>query len=92
MMKGQDDLLSWIIQWWDEQHHLFCIGGHELLIKNEDVIFLISLPCREPRPNLTGARVVPRTTMEMIQAHSISNTALVSNHILIAWITSIPMR
>ena len=33
LMRGQEDLLRWLIQQWDERHHVFRIGGNELAIE-----------------------------------------------------------
>ena len=37
LMRGQEDLRRWLIQQWDERHHVFRIGGNELAIEKDDV-------------------------------------------------------
>ena len=37
LMRGQEDLLRWLIQQWDEQHHVFQIRGNELSIDKDYV-------------------------------------------------------
>ena len=55
LMRGQEDLMRWIIQQWDDQQHVFHIGGNELSIEKDDIYFLIGLSCRGMRPNMTGS-------------------------------------
>ena len=91
-MRGQEDLLRWIIQPWDDCQHVFRIGGNELSIEKDDIYFLTGLSCRGPRPNLKGSRVDPRTTVDLILTHCIHNTEAVSNRVPIAWVASRPVR
>lgn len=81
IMKEQEDLLSCIIQWWDEKNHIFHIGGHDLTIEKEDIYFLTSRSCRGPRPYFTGLRADPRTTMGLIPGRCTNKTMPVSNPI-----------
>ena len=37
LMRDQEDLLRWLIQQWDERHHVFRIRGNELSIEKENV-------------------------------------------------------
>ena len=73
LMRGQEDLMRWIIQQWDDQQHVFHIGGNELSIEKYDIYFLTSLSCRGQRPNITGSRADSRTTADLIQNHCIKN-------------------
>ena len=92
LMRGQEDLLRWLIQQWDERHHVFRIGGNELAIKKDDVYFFPGLSCRGVRPNLTGSRADPHSTTDLIHAHCIRGTQAVSNRIPIAQVTLRPLR
>ena len=92
LMRGQEDLLRWIIQQWDDRQHVFHIGGNELSIEKDDIYFLTSLSCHGPRPNLTGSRADPRTTANLICTHCIQDTEVVSNGVPIAQVASIPLR
>ena len=91
-MRGQEDLLRWLIQQWDECHHVFRIGGNELSIEKDDVYFLTGLSCRGPRPNLTGSRVDLCSTADLILSHFIRNTEAVSNRVPIARVALRPLR
>ena len=84
MMRGQEDLLRWIIQQWDDQQHVFHIGGNELSIEKDYIYYLTSLSCRGPRPILIGSRADPHTTADLIRTHCINNTVAVSNRVPIA--------
>ena len=66
LMRGQEDLLRWIIQQWDDQQHVFHIRGNELSIEKYDIYYLTGLSCRGPRPNLTGSSTDPRTIADLI--------------------------
>ena len=74
LMRGQEDLLRWLIQQWDEHHHVFRIGGNELSIEKDDVYFLTGLSCHGPRPNLMGSRANPHSTADLILEHCICDT------------------
>lgn len=41
LIKGQEDLLRWIIQRWDEHEQFFRIGDQELEINQDDFNFLL---------------------------------------------------
>ena len=91
LMRGQEELLRWLIQQWDERHHVFRIGGNELSIEKDDVYFLTGLSCRGPRPNLTRSRANPRSTTDLILEHCIHDTQAVSNQVPIAWLSLRPL-
>ena len=65
LMRSQGDFLRWLIQQWDEWHHVFRIGDNELAIEKDDVYFLTGLSCRGARPNLTGSRADPRSVRSL---------------------------
>ena len=92
LMRGQEDHLRWLIQQWDEWHHVFRIGGNELSIEKYDVYFFTGLSCHGPRPNLTGSRADLRSTTDLILEHCIRDTQVVSNRVPIARVTLRPLR
>jgi len=91
-MKCQEDLLSLIIQHWDEHEQVFRIGDHELAIHWDDIYFLTSFSCRGARENLTVGGPDPRSTLELIQAYRIHESGLVNNRFPIDRIRSRSMR
>lgn len=92
LMKGQEDLLRWIIQRWDEHEQVFRIVDHELAIDRDDIYFLTGLSCRGAQANLTWGRPDPRSTLELVQSYYIPESGLVSNKVPIERIRSRSMR
>ena len=84
--------MRWLIQQWDEHHHVFRIRGNELSIEKDDVYFLNSLSCCGPRPNFAGSREDLCSTADLILAHCIRNTEAVSNRVPIAQVALRPLR
>jgi len=57
-MKGQEDLLKWISQRWDEHEQVFRFGDQELAIDRDDIYFFdkIFVPWGIRKPHRWYAR------------------------------------
>ena len=92
VMKGQEDLLRWVIQRWDEHEQVFKVGDQLLAIDRDDIYFLTGLSCRGAQANLIGGRSDPQSTSELVQIYCIPESGLVSNRVPIERILSRSMR
>lgn len=77
LMKGQEELLSWIIQRWDEHQCVFQIRDHEIMIERYDIYFMMGLSCRGAWVNWTEEKIDPRTTLKLVQTHYRPSSGLV---------------
>ena len=71
---------------------MFRIADQKLAIDCDDIYFLTGLSCYGAQENLTGGRLDPRSTLELVQSYCIPESKVVSNIVPIERIRSKSMR